>query len=173
MYRRVCYISYRISGPRGAGFAEEILPRARAKNLASGVTSCLWADDKHFFQLLEGPDEAVAQTLARIAGDTRHFGPRLVSSEPVDHLVFRDEPLKLVLPAPGRTDDLDRMLLGLIESLKEDAPVISVQTAEPLALGLPAHAAGHGSPGTHPQTFSRRGPLLTNVLTRLTCVGGA
>lgn len=117
MYRRLTYLSIRSPGLTDREVVESVVPSARRRNEQSGLTSCLWTNGRHFFQLLEGPQEAVIQTLARIAGDTRHSGVRIVSSERANELVFLHEPLKLVLPGLSQTDEVDRMLEELIQSL--------------------------------------------------------
>jgi hypothetical protein len=48
--------------------------QAAEANAAAGVTGLLAYNGTHFMQLLEGPAEAVEDTLNRIATDPRHTG---------------------------------------------------------------------------------------------------
>lgn len=45
---------------------------SRANNLIAGLTGVLMFDGSHFCQLLEGAEDAVRQTMAKIAIDARH-----------------------------------------------------------------------------------------------------
>lgn len=45
---------------------------SRANNLIAGLTGVLMFDGIHFCQLLEGAEDAVRHTMAKIAADTRH-----------------------------------------------------------------------------------------------------
>jgi hypothetical protein len=51
---------------------EALLDVSRRRNDACGVTGMLLYVDGNFMQLLEGPEDAVAATRARIAADPRH-----------------------------------------------------------------------------------------------------
>lgn len=55
-----------------AAALDDILAVARARNAAAGITGVLVHADGLFLQVLEGPGDAVAALLARIAADPRH-----------------------------------------------------------------------------------------------------
>lgn len=50
----------------------ELLATSRKNNRAAGLTGMLLYADGHFIQTLEGPQDAVNDTVARIRADTRH-----------------------------------------------------------------------------------------------------
>ena len=52
---------------------KDILEASRRNNLACGVTGVLLYIEGGFMQVLEGEDQAVADTYARICGDRRHW----------------------------------------------------------------------------------------------------
>ena len=51
---------------------EDMVGKANKKNEVSDVTGILLFDGRHFFQLLEGPDQAVQGIYDRICRDARH-----------------------------------------------------------------------------------------------------
>ncbi|QLK63589.1 EAL domain-containing protein (plasmid) [Enterobacteriaceae bacterium Kacie_13] len=51
---------------------EELVAQASIKNETSGITGILLFDGTHFFQLLEGPEEAVDSLYSAICRDRRH-----------------------------------------------------------------------------------------------------
>jgi hypothetical protein len=51
----------------------DILAVSRRNNERAGVTGLLLAGGRRFLQALEGPEQAVLGTYARIAADPRHF----------------------------------------------------------------------------------------------------
>lgn len=80
-------------------FAKEMTPeeidalaaQAAEKNLRLGVTGLLLTSGRLFFQILEGPDEAVDELFDRIAADDRHRDVFLLGSETgVRERVFPD-----------------------------------------------------------------------------------
>ena len=50
----------------------ELLREAQQLNAIDGITGLLYADGERFLQVLEGPDESVGLTYARICADKRH-----------------------------------------------------------------------------------------------------
>jgi len=52
----------------------DLLTYARRRNAKVGLTGMLLYHDGNFIQLLEGPQDAVETTLARICNDRRHKG---------------------------------------------------------------------------------------------------
>lgn len=56
-----------------SGDVDEILEKSRRNNRRDGLTGLLVADGLRFLQVLEGEEEQVATTFARIKADPRHF----------------------------------------------------------------------------------------------------
>ena len=52
---------------------EDVLTVSRRNNARVGVTGLLVTGGKRFLQVLEGPDQAVLTTYARIQADARHY----------------------------------------------------------------------------------------------------
>ena len=67
----------------------QILLVSRRNNGAAGVTGLLVVGGKRFLQALEGPEEAVRATFARIERDPRHFAIVKLADQPTDTLSFQ------------------------------------------------------------------------------------
>ena len=65
-----------------------ILEASRRNNVRTGVTGLLVAGGRRFLQALEGPDEAVWETYARIKADPRHHALVLLTGRPVERRCF-------------------------------------------------------------------------------------
>ncbi len=65
-----------------------ILEVSRRDNAARGVTGALAYHDRGFVQVLEGPEAAVEDLLARIARDPRQTGMSVFDRSRVDRRVF-------------------------------------------------------------------------------------
>jgi EAL domain-containing protein (putative c-di-GMP-specific phosphodiesterase class I) len=66
----------------------ELLTRARAKNARLGITGMLLYTDGSFFQVLEGPSEAVEQLFQEIAQDQRHSQAVIIIKEAIPKRTF-------------------------------------------------------------------------------------
>ena len=78
MFRQVLYVSH--AHPPGVQVAlDPIYESSRHNNALDGVTGLLFSDGHRFVQVLEGYDDAVVATMARIAADPRHAEIRIVS----------------------------------------------------------------------------------------------
>ena len=60
---------------------EDIALCSERKNMEAGLTGLLVATGGLFFQILEGPSDAVDETYARISADSRHHDIVLLSTE--------------------------------------------------------------------------------------------
>ncbi len=74
-----------------------ILLQARRNNARNGLTGALIVRADLYLQLIEGPDDAIEATFARIIGDNRHLGVQLLLRETVSERIFpawtmRDDP---------------------------------------------------------------------------------
>ncbi len=68
----------------------ELLETARANNSAEDISGMLLYCGQSFLQMLEGQDDAVETTFAKITGDRRHRDVRLLMNSQVDERVFPD-----------------------------------------------------------------------------------
>jgi hypothetical protein len=67
---------------------EAILASSRRNNDRAGLTGLLVAGRRRFLQAVEGPEQAVLDTYARIKGDTRHHALVLLTGRGVDSRAF-------------------------------------------------------------------------------------
>ena len=68
----------------------ELLEVSRRNNIADDITGMMIYHDGHFVQVLEGPEEAVRATYARIASDVRHRDISLELEDRVEERAFPD-----------------------------------------------------------------------------------
>lgn len=61
------------------GALMEIVHQSRARNAQAGITGALIITDLHFVQLVEGPDPAIANLLARLSADRRHSDVTIIT----------------------------------------------------------------------------------------------
>ena len=67
---------------------DSILTVSRRNNSAAGVTGLLVSGGRRFLQVLEGPDQAVLATYARIQADPRHRAFVLVTCQGIAQPAF-------------------------------------------------------------------------------------
>ena len=67
---------------------DSILLASRRNNVRADVTGLLVTGGKRFLQVLEGPDQAVLATYARIQADPRHRGFVLITCQAVSERAF-------------------------------------------------------------------------------------
>lgn len=85
--KRILYISA-ASGDLTESDIACILAASRRNNRDNDVTGMLLYLDRGFMQILEGPEEAVNATYARIAGDGRHSHVIALWSEQTETRIF-------------------------------------------------------------------------------------
>lgn len=99
---------------------DSVLDASRRNNRRCGVTGLLVAGGRRFLQVLEGPDQAVLATYARIQNDPRHFAFVLLSSRPVEERAFGDWEMAYQLggdvPSKG---DLQDIVAGMTATLSD------------------------------------------------------
>lgn len=91
--RRIVYRSRsRLLGSAIETAAEfaRILESSRRRNAESSLTGALMLREASFAQVLEGPPQAVAATLARIGADPRHDTIEMLEDHPVDLRAFAE-----------------------------------------------------------------------------------
>jgi hypothetical protein len=81
--KRIRYVS-RFAASMSSGQIDEIVSESEQNNERDGITGMLVATGSLFFQLIEGPDEAVEDCYARILRDSRHEDVQLVGLESGD-----------------------------------------------------------------------------------------
>ncbi|MFG0259061.1 MAG: BLUF domain-containing protein [Phycisphaerales bacterium JB041] len=100
--RRVVYRSVRVPGLSDAEIIDGIVLPTLRRNQVNDITGCLWFGPERFVQVLEGPDEAVDLTFAKILADPRHRAIETLEDGPLDEREHADFRMKLI-----RGDDSD------------------------------------------------------------------
>ena len=102
--------------PVDQALLDDILAASRRNNVRCGVTGLLVSGGKRFLQVLEGPDQAVLATYARIQNDPRHFAFVALSTKPVEARAFGD--WSMAYHQGGAAADGD--LVEVVEALAAD-----------------------------------------------------
>lgn len=95
MMLQLTYISTMVGEPA----VTPILAVSRRNNERDGVTGLLYADGRRFLQALEGEDDAVERTFARIGQDPRHRALVILSRRTIETREFG--PWAMAQRAPG------------------------------------------------------------------------
>lgn len=95
-----------------------ILVTSRRNNARNQITGVLYSDGSRFLQVLEGPEEAVEQTLKRIQRDTRHRAIVVLSRRAVHRREFGD--WQMAHRTPGEDADAFVTRVGKIVSRASD-----------------------------------------------------
>jgi hypothetical protein len=85
--RRFIYISRSLIG-MDAEVLASILATSVTLNERCGITGMLWWSADTFVQVLEGPSEAVNDTMGRIAADPRHTDIEIVEDREASSRIF-------------------------------------------------------------------------------------
>jgi hypothetical protein len=95
--RRIIYAS-EVSLDTGEALRElrAIHHASVTNNTENGVTGALLFSDMYFLQVLEGDDDAVRETVARILQDDRHRNMSVLASDAIDERAFGQWSMKLV-----------------------------------------------------------------------------
>ncbi|HVF94422.1 MAG TPA: BLUF domain-containing protein [Sphingomonas sp.] len=111
--RQILYESVSTAPNRRLDLAE-IFDRSRHNNALDGVTGLLWADGERFLQVIEGPDDSIANTFGQILLDPRHRDVRVLLDRAIEAREFGA--WSMAVRHPGDTDDeFDAHLAQLIE----------------------------------------------------------
>jgi hypothetical protein len=86
---QIAYIST-ARGNVDQALLDSILSVSRRNNAGAGVTGLLVSGGRRFLQVLEGPDQAVLATYARIQADPRHRAFVLVTCQGISARAFGD-----------------------------------------------------------------------------------
>ena len=111
--RQLLYVSTAV--PSGAHVpVEPILEASRHNNALDGVTGLLWTDSKRFLQVIEGDEEAVETTFARIMADPRHENIQVLIDRAIDAREFGS--WTMTHRRPGDTsDEFETRVLRLLQ----------------------------------------------------------
>jgi hypothetical protein len=85
---RIIYAST-AARPFGPAEFERLLLQARIYNFSENIGGLLLRAEPQFLQVLEGPEQAVAELYSRIAADPRHRAVRTLEAAPVQGPLFR------------------------------------------------------------------------------------
>lgn len=88
--RSLLYVSRRVVVPDLDAAVARIVETSLARNRALDVTGALIATDALFAQVLEGPDEAIAELMISIRRDPRHQDLSVAFDEPIAQRRFAD-----------------------------------------------------------------------------------
>ena len=111
-YRRIAYVS----AATGAADLDVLLAQARRNNGVNGVSGLLYADGRHYLQVLEGTPEAVEHVFRRISADPRHADVAILTDDLVDERAFGDWSMG------NATDRTDPAVRDRLRSLLRSAP---------------------------------------------------
>ncbi|HAN30254.1 MAG TPA: blue light sensor protein [Myxococcales bacterium] len=96
MIKRLKYVS-RHAGPLDQSDLNDIAVKSERNNSAANITGVFMTSGGMFFQVLEGPSEAVDATYARISADPRHKHIVLLGEpEITEHRMFPDWAMRRV-----------------------------------------------------------------------------
>lgn len=116
---QLVYISTARDAPNAA-VLESVLSASRRNNARCGVTGLLVAGGRRFLQALEGPDEAVLETYARIQADPRHFAFVRLSCAPIAEPGFGEWSMGFEAGGTaGPSEDLNAMVEALVSHLRD------------------------------------------------------
>jgi hypothetical protein len=87
-----------------------LLAVSRTNNDAYGISGLLIYHQEQFFQVLEGPDEAVRRCFKRIAKDNRHDGVKILDEIEVEERAFAKWKMGLIRPQGLPTDLRGRLV---------------------------------------------------------------
>lgn len=122
--RQLVYISTSRSTVIDGPLLDAILTTSRRNNEARGLTGLLLAGGRRFLQALEGPEDAVLATYARIKADPRHFALVELASKPIDAPEFGDWSMAYMR---GDDSHAGRALRQTVERLTASLPDPDVQ----------------------------------------------
>jgi hypothetical protein len=103
-----------------------ILARARVRNGENNITGLLFYDGMRFMQALEGDDDVVWETFARIKDDPRHYALVVLSQRKVDKREFGSWSMAAQKVDPSGRIDQDE-LVAAVDALVADVPDANIR----------------------------------------------
>lgn len=104
----------------------QLMQRASSANERLGLTGFLLYDNRHFFQLLEGPPAVVDQTFRKIVADERHGEIVCILNEPLAARQFDEWSMSFMAMTPGELGAID----GLQDVFDADATFLRLNAAQ-------------------------------------------
>lgn len=89
MLKRIVYVSTATDLLETA-VLDGILARSRDNNQRDGITGLLLYDGGNFLQTIEGEPKPIDALMARIGGDPRHYGLRMMEEDMATRRMFSD-----------------------------------------------------------------------------------
>lgn len=109
------------TAPVGKADLDAILAASRHNNAIDGITGLLWSDGTRFIQAIEGEENSVQQTFARISDDPRHVDVHILSDRTIDVREFGSWKMELH-SGDGAADAFDmrvqRLLITAPDSIR-------------------------------------------------------
>ncbi|MCU6455268.1 BLUF domain-containing protein [Sphingomonas sp. A2-49] len=93
----------------GRADVSAIMASSKRNNGMDGITGMLVFDGRTFMQVLEGPDDSVATTFARIQSDPRHTDVTVISDHTITERDFAYWSMELLDPGQPSDDALWRL----------------------------------------------------------------
>jgi hypothetical protein len=134
---RLCHLVYTSSATYVWGEREllALLKKSRANNARDGITGLLLYRDGNIMQLLEGPEQALETTMARIRSSTRHAGIVKLMHEPIERRSFSESSLSFrnlndaeIRNYPGYSEFLNQDWYGSPMSVTPDRALKLLET---------------------------------------------
>ena len=96
----------------------KIVEQSRHNNAIDGVTGLLWSDERRFLQVLEGPEDSVEKTFARMKLDPRHRAIVVLHDREIDAPQFGS--WQMAARRPGDNADVfDEKMRRLLENASD------------------------------------------------------
>lgn len=105
--------------PVDRALLDTILAVSRRNNARVGVTGLLVSGGRRFLQVLEGPEQAVLTTYARIQADDRHRALVMLSAKPIERRAFGDWSMAYRDNAAPTDDGLEEKVAALVEQIED------------------------------------------------------
>ena len=147
MIKRIKYVS-RFASPMTEEEIGELAVECERNNMGTGVTGVLMTSGGIFFQILEGPAEAIDELYELICKDPRHKDVLLLSSEnDVARRLYPDWAMKAISLEPSREERL-APLHALLETVVSQKTLIDklVDTIERSVWQEVSHGAARTEP---------------------------
>lgn len=119
--RQILYVSTSTAA-NGKAEVGAIVEQSRHNNAIDGITGLLWTDGARFLQVLEGPEDSVESTFARIGRDRRHREVTVMLDRTIDAREFGGWSMAQRFKgdsAEGFDARVRRLLLGASEEVRE------------------------------------------------------
>lgn len=114
--KRLVYVSENlIERVSAAETVKEMVAEARKRNVRLNVTGALIFTGHHFFQILEGPHQAVNELMVSICRDPRHQKTNILNDSPLILRRFADWTMAYNGPSPFIGRYLKHLLLSTNE----------------------------------------------------------